>query len=116
MKNVVAYLAALGPSAVAFAVSVDLHNSEVQPAVLVILVGGFILGAFAPAHAWRWVVIPGSPIFLGDNLAPRLGLAPGVTVLPWNYGTILALIPATIGTYVGVFVRRMLGSAEATLD
>lgn len=89
----------------AFAVSVDLHNDEVQAAVLVILVGGFLMGALAPGHAWRWALLLGSSIFLGEVVGYHLGLVHMALDPGWNYGTLVAMIPAFIGTYVGVGVR-----------
>ncbi len=93
------------------AVAVDLHNAEPQAAALVLIVGGFIVGAAAPKAAWRWALILGLSIFIGDPIGVRLGINP-----PWpetgiNYGSLVALIPAFIGTYVGVGVRALFGSA-----
>ena len=97
-----------------FAVYVDLHNDEVQAAVLILLVGGFVTGAIWPGGAWRWALILGLSIFIGDNAAPRLGVV-GQPVLPMNWGTLIAIIPAFIGTYVGVGVRSLLGASTASL-
>jgi hypothetical protein len=96
-----------------FAVSVDLHNDEVQAAVLVLLVGGFVLGGIWPHAAWRWALVLGLSIFAGDNAAPRLGLS-STPVEPMNWGTLIALIPAAIGTYVGVGVRALMSAAART--
>jgi hypothetical protein len=94
-----------------FAVWVDLHNDEVQAAVLVLLVGGFVMGAIWPGGAWRWALVLGLSIFVGDNAAPRLGLV-GLPVKPLNWGTLIAVAPAFIGTYVGVGVRALLSAAR----
>jgi len=96
-----------------FAVSVDLHNNEPQAAALVLVVGGFLLGAIWPAAAWRWAVILGLSIFVGDPIGVKLGAQP-----PWpeqdiNPGSLIALVPAFIGTYAGVGVRMLLGAATA---
>jgi hypothetical protein len=96
------------------AVSVDLHNDEVQAAVLLLLVGGFVVGAIWPNGAWRWALILGLSIFAGDNAAPRLGLV-SLPVQPMNWGTLIAIVPAFIGTYVGVGVRGLLASSRASL-
>ena len=98
-------LAAIGVGC--FAVSVDLHNDEVQAAVLVLLVGGFLIGAIWPAGAWRWALILGVSILVGDNAAPRLGMSAG-PVEPMNWGTVIAMVPAFIGTYLGVGVRALI--------
>ena len=91
----------------AVAVSVDLHNSEVQSAALILVVGGFLLGTIWPGGAWRWALILGLSICIGDNLAPRLHLI-ARDVEPLNWGALVALVPAFIGTYAGVGMRAML--------
>ena len=90
--------------AVAFgrvAVAVDLHNDEVQATLLVLLTAGFTLGAIWPARAWRWALVLGLSIPVGDHL---LAQRPG----PINWGTVVAVVPALIGTYIGLGVRRMI--------
>lgn len=96
------------------AVSVDLHNDEVQAAVLILLLGGFVVGAIWPGAAWRWALVLGLSIFVGDNTAPRLGLV-ALPVQPMNWGTLIAIVPAFIGTFVGVGVRRLLAASSARL-
>ena len=95
------------------AVSVDLHNDEVQAAVLVLLLGGFVVGAIWPGGAWRWALVLGLSIFVGDNAAPRLGLV-ALPVHPMNWGTLIAIVPAFIGTYVGVGVRSAARGIDGT--
>lgn len=97
-----------------FASSVDLHNSEEQAAALVLVVGGFLLGMIWPAKAWRWALVLGLAIILGDSLAPRLGLI-ARDVEPINWGALIALIPAFMGTYAGVGVQAMMRAATAKL-
>lgn len=98
-----------------FAVTIDLHNDEPQAAALVLVVGGLVVGALWPASAWRWGLILGLSIFIGDPVGVRLGVTP-----PWpeqgiNIGSLVALVPAFIGTYVGVGVRRLVSGATASL-
>ena len=93
-----------------FAVSVDLHNDEVQAAVLVLLAGSFVLAGIWPRAAWRWALVLGLSIFVGDNAAPRLGLS-STPIEPMNWGTLMALIPAGIGTCVGAGVRALVSAA-----
>jgi hypothetical protein len=102
-----AWIAAVGFGI--FAVHVDLHNDEVQAAVLVLLVGGGLLGMMAPHRAWRWALILGLSIVVGDYAAPQLHLIARAPE-PVNWGALLALIPAFVGTYVGVGVRSVLGT------
>jgi hypothetical protein len=98
----------------AFAVSVDLHNSEVQAAVLVLVVGGFLLGLAWPGGAWRWALVLGLSILVGDTLALQLHLV-ARDPEPVNWTALVALIPAFIGTYAGVGVRRLLGVAAGSV-
>ena len=96
-----------------FAVLVDLHNNEPQGAALVLVVGGILLGTIWPAGAWRWAVILGLSIFVGDPIGVKLGAQP-----PWpeqgiNPGSLVALVPAFIGTYAGAGVRMLLDAATA---
>ena len=94
-----------------FAVSVDLHNSEPQAAALVLIVGGVLVGGLWPNHAWRWGLVLGLSIFIGDPIGVQMGITP-----PWpeqgiNWGSLVALVPAFVGTYVGVGVRALAGAA-----
>jgi hypothetical protein len=97
-----------------FAVAVDLHNDEVQAAVLVLLVGGFTTGVIWPGGAWRWALILGLSILVGDTAAPRLGLV-ALPVQPVNWGALVAMIPAFVGTYAGVGVRSLFAASTAGL-
>jgi hypothetical protein len=98
-----------------FAVSVDLHNSEPQAAALVLIVGGFVLGMVWPAGAWRWALVLGLSILVGDYLAPQLKLV-ARDPEPVNWGALVALIPAFVGTYAGVGMRALMRAATARLD
>jgi hypothetical protein len=107
-SDVVPSIIALGMGV--FAVSVDLHNDEVQATVLVLVVSSFVLGAGWPQGAWRWALILGLMIPVGDYVLPRLGLL----AIPqaFNAGAFLALVPAAIGTGAGVLLRRFVTMEE----
>jgi hypothetical protein len=103
--------------AVAFgcgAVSVDLHNDEVQAAALVLVVAGVVLGASWPDGAWRWALVLGLSIVVGDYAAPLLHLV-AQDPEPVNWGALVAVIPAFIGTYTGVGLRRMVGRTSGSV-
>lgn len=91
----------------AFAVSVDLHNDEPQAAALILVIGGGVLGLLAPHGAWRWAILLGLAIPVGDFLGPRLGLS-SVAPQPFNAGAFVALIPAAIGTAIGAGLRTLI--------
>jgi hypothetical protein len=91
-----------------FAGWVDFNNDEPQAAVLVILVVTFLLGMSVPGKAWLWAVIvalclPGVYI-----LARSLGYQPKSPPSPAWYASLLALIPAFIGAYLGAAGRAIL--------
>ena len=92
----------------------DFNADEVQPAVLLLLVSGFGLGAFDPSRAWLWAALLGSCIPALHFLAPRLELVPRypMPVTPW-YAIFLPLIPAAIGAAVGAAVRLALSKIHA---
>ena len=106
---------ALAIAIAVFAVSVDLHNAEVQAAAMVIVTGGFVLGIGWPAGAWRWALILGLSIVVGDPMGVQLGIKPPWPETGFNPGSFIALVPAFIGTYAGVLVRRLMGTAGRQL-
>jgi hypothetical protein len=85
----------------------DLRAEEVQPVVL--LLGSFaaLLGAAFPDGAWRRGLLLGLSVPLAHVIAQLTG-----TVLPYPVphlsDTFLALIPALVGSYVGVGLRRLI--------
>ena len=96
-----------------FAGWVDFNNDEVQATVLVILVGTFLLGLILPKRAWLWAVIvalcvPGMYLLLRAS-----GYLPKSPPSPAWYGSLLGLIPAFIGAYVGALGRVILNSMFA---
>lgn len=111
-RTILPLLLALGFGA--FAVSVDLHNDEVQAAVLVLVVSGFLLGAVWPAGAWQRALVLGLSISIGDYVAVQLHLVEHGQET-FNWGALVALIPAFLGTYAGVGVRRLLGVATGSV-
>ncbi len=87
---------------------VDLTQSEVQPAALLVLVLTFLLGFAQPQRAWAWALIIGSSILFAHLLAALAGYKPPYPVEPNVFATLLALIPAFIGAYSGAAIRWML--------
>lgn len=89
----------------------DLSAAEVQPAALLILSFGTVLGAAYPDGAWRRAVMLGLSVPLAHVVAQVTG-----TVLPYPVphfaDTFLALVPAFVGTFLGVGIRRLLAPAQ----
>ena len=89
-----------------FAAHVDLHNDDVQATVLILSVSGFVLALIRPRVAWVCAAILGVCIPLAHLHARIMG-----TVLPYELSlpaTLLAFIPAFVGAYAGVWLRRMM--------
>jgi hypothetical protein len=90
-----------------FTAWVDVHNNEVQPAVLLLLLFGMLLGFAQPRGAWRWGLITGGCIPAAYFVLPLVGVT-SVGQLPVPaYTTFIALIPAFIGTYSGVLASKL---------
>lgn len=84
----------------------DLRNDEVQPAVLLLLAGSFVLGLARPRLWWAWGLalaawIPAEPLVTRvAGIAPRW---------PYNPGVILAFVPALLGAGAGALARGARG-------
>ena len=96
-----------------FAGWVDFNNDEPQAAVMVILVVTFLLGVILPGRTWLWAIIvaiclPGVYLFL-RNLGYQSVSPPS----PSWYASLLALIPAFTGAYVGALGRVIINSMIA---
>jgi hypothetical protein len=92
-----------------FAGQVDFHNDEPQAAVLVLLVLGSMLGFARPRHAWRWGIIAALGIPATYLIGRALGHRPVYWPQPNICATLIAIIPALIGAYAGVLVRKVFG-------
>ncbi len=84
---------------------VDLHQSEVQPTVLLIAIFSLVMGFIKPKTAWLAAFIIGSSIFVVHLIAELSGFKPRYPVEPGIYGSLLALAPAFLFAYLGVFAR-----------
>jgi hypothetical protein len=94
-----------------FAGYVDLHNDEVQAAVLVIVVSAFLLGLAAPRQAPAIGAIIGLCVPAAHLYARTTGMALSYeTSFPWTF---LALIPALVAAGSGAAARRLLRGGQA---
>ena len=87
------------------AIYVDDHNDEVQAAVLVLLVGGVALGLLGTRARWIAAIVLGLSIILSHVVAHALHLGTEFAQSAPNAGMLLPLIPALLGTAVGVALR-----------
>lgn len=85
----------------------DFHTDDVQVAAFSLLVGTFFIALWRPAGAWRWAMASGLCIFAAYEICPWFGVRPKYPAEPGNYATLIALIPALIGAYSGVLLRRV---------
>jgi len=86
---------------------VNLHAKEVQPPALVVLLSAFLLGYIHPKRAWLWALIMGLSISLSYAVASAIGYQTPYPPTPNAFASLIALIPAFVGAYVGVLVRSV---------
>lgn len=107
--TIMTMLAVLGALFVGY---IDSHTSEVQATLMVMLPITFILGFIEPKRAALWVLIIG----LSVPLSYLFVLATGQHYTdppPNGFTTLIALVPAFVGTFSGV-IFRMIVSQVAT--
>lgn len=85
----------------------DLHATEVQGSVLLILICAGLLGFVRPRMAWLWAITIGLCLLLVHLVANFLHY-PSYPVEPNVFATLIALIPAFLGAYGGVLLRYMI--------
>jgi hypothetical protein len=96
-----------------FAGWVDFNNDEPQAAVLVILVVTFLLGLMRPKLAWLWAISVALCLPAVYLVASSLGYRPVSPPSPGWYASLLALIPAFIGAYLGALGRVTINRVTA---
>jgi hypothetical protein len=87
--------------------AIDLRQSEVQPAVFLVVLFSFICGVLKPNYAWLAGCIIGSSIFFVYLGAEILGVKVQHTPEPGVYAPLIALIPAMLSAYLGSFVWHL---------
>ncbi len=84
----------------------DLRSPDVQGPVGVLFAAAFFLAAWHPDGAWRRGLMLGLSVPLAHLIAHVTGHVLPYTVEP-PVSTLLAVVPATLGTMVGVGVSRL---------
>ncbi len=92
---------------------IDTHATEVQPAVLMLLLFSAVFGFIRSRSAWRWAIILSFTLFLGDILFHVLGVKWIEPPQPNVFATLIGLIPSLIGTYAGVAARKVAESLSS---
>ena len=89
---------------------IDSHASEVQATLMVMLPITFVLGFIQPKQAWLWALIVGLSVPLSYLVVLITG-AHYSNPPPNGFTTLIALVPAFIGTYCGVVLRKIFSQA-----
>ena len=85
---------------------VDLHSIEVQPAIVLIVAGGIVLGFADPASAWVAGLIIGGAIPTAHIVARIIAYpVPYPVELPFTF---LAILVAVVAALVGAKIRPTL--------
>ena len=125
MKKLVFVLALAGGIFIGY---VDLHSSEVFIPIILIVGFAFIFGYILPGIAWRVALLVGIGVPLVALAAYYFGYEPKFVAelkkLQENYvynikdvlGSLLAFIPAFIGTYGGVLLKKILSSGSSKTE
>ncbi|HET7459485.1 MAG TPA: hypothetical protein VFJ74_17675 [Gemmatimonadaceae bacterium] len=85
----------------------DLRMEEVQPVALMLLSFGLVLGAAYPEGAWRRALMLGLSVPLAHLVSQYTGRVLPYPVPSFAAGFV-ALIPAFVGSYIGVGLRRVV--------
>jgi len=88
----------------------DVRANEVQMTVLLLLAFGFFAGFNQPRRAWRWALLLGVWVPIFAFIAMGIGLTQFRA--QQQFGSFIALVPAFLGTYAGVVVKRFSFQSE----
>ena len=86
----------------------DLHVTEVIVTILALMTGGLLLGLIQPKAAWRWALLIAIGLPLMAIVAIKFSLRTAEPVQPDIRISIVALVFASLGAYIGVFIRYIL--------
>lgn len=96
----------------AFTGWVDVHNTDVQPAVACVLGFSLALSLVRPRLWWLWTLMIGLSIPVTHIIVRASGLHLNYTVDSFA-GTFIALIPACLGAAAGFIVRLVISGMTA---
>jgi len=86
---------------------IDLQVTEVAVTILSLLIGGFLLGLLQQKSAWRWAFLITVGIPIMQIIAINFSLQTAEPVKLDPLVILIVLLFALIGTYVGVFMRKL---------
>lgn len=90
----------------------DLHVTEVSVTILALMTFGLLLGLIQPAAAWRWALLIAIELPIMAIGAIKLGLRTVEPVQPDLRITLVALVFALLGAYIGAFIPYIMRSYQ----
>ncbi|MEO8665854.1 MAG: hypothetical protein ABI462_10180 [Ignavibacteria bacterium] len=84
---------------------IDLHNTDVQPAVMLLVIFSFMLGYKDPPRAWLYSCMLALSIIAGYLISRLAGFEPEGPPPDNLFWTLLAFIPSFAGGYAGVLIK-----------
>jgi hypothetical protein len=88
----------------------DLYTTEVTVTIVALLLAGFVLGLLQPKAAWRWAVLLTLGLPIMEIVGQQLSLHTAELIHLDPRVTLVALVFALIGSYVGVVVRWLVAT------
>lgn len=86
----------------------DLHVTEVIVTILTLSTFGLLLGFVQPTAAWRWALLIALGLPIIEVIAIKFSLQTAEPVQFDLRVTMVALVFALLGTYIGVFIRYVI--------
>ena len=90
---------------------IEMRAEQMQPAALSLATFACMLGAAYPDGAWRRALMLGLTVPLAQIISTATGVALPYP-LPRLAEAFLAVIPALVGTYLGVGLRRLVDAQQ----
>ena len=110
MRNKTLLVAVLAIIGSLFIATIDSRATEVYATLMVMLPIAFVLGFIEPKRAWMWALIIGLSVPAG--FLWHIVMASTYVEPPSNgFYTLITLVPAFIGTYCGVALRKIFSIA-----
>ena len=89
----------------------ELHSQEVQGMAVLLFMFACVVGAAFPDGAWRRALMLGFSVPLAQWVSQKTGQALPYP-MPDQATAFLAIVPALVGTWLGVGLRRAYGAHE----
>ena len=90
-----------------FAGWLDMHDTEVAVTILALMIFGLLLGLIQPSTPWRWAVLIAIGLPIMTLAAIKFDFRSAEPVKFDFRGTLVALVFASMGAYIGAFIRHI---------